>query len=42
MQQELNITGKKVAMFGHGNSPSYDKNYADAAGELHDVFESLG
>jgi len=40
--KELNIAGKKVAVFGLGDSVSYDENYADAAGELHDVFESLG
>ncbi|KAG7341199.1 flavodoxin [Nitzschia inconspicua] len=40
--QELNIKGKKVAVFGLGDQVSYAENYADAAGELHDVFESLG
>lgn len=40
--QELNIAGKKVAVFGLGDSVSYAENYADATGELHDVFESLG
>jgi flavodoxin long chain len=40
--QELNIQGKKVAVFGLGDQISYAENYADAAGELHDVFESLG
>ena len=40
--QELNIQGKKVAVFGLGDQVSYAENYADAAGELHDVFESLG
>ena len=29
-------------MFGLGDSVSYGENYADAAGELHDVFENLG
>ena len=38
----LNIAGKKVAVFGLGDSVSYSENYADASGELHDVFESLG
>lgn len=40
--QELNIAGKKVAVFGLGDSISYAENYADATGELHDVFEKLG
>jgi len=40
--KDLNIGGKKVAVFGLGDSVSYSENYADASGELHDVFESLG
>ena len=40
--QELNLQGKKVAVFGLGDQESYAENYADATGELHDVFESLG
>jgi hypothetical protein len=40
--QELDIQGKKVAVFGLGDQVSYSENYADAAGELHDVFENLG
>ena len=40
--EDLNIAGKKVAVFGLGDSVSYAENYADAAGELHDVFENLG
>jgi len=40
--QDLNIAGKKVAVFGLGDSISYAENYADATGELHDVFEKLG
>jgi flavodoxin I len=40
--QNLKIQGKKVAVFGLGDSESYCDNYADASGELHDVFESLG
>jgi Flavodoxin len=38
----LDLTGKNVAVFGLGDSVSYAENYADAAGELHDVFEKLG
>jgi len=40
--QDLNIQTKKVAVFGLGDSVSYGENYADASGELHDVFEKLG
>jgi flavodoxin I len=40
--QELNLQGKKVGVFGLGDQESYSENYADASGELHDVFESLG
>lgn len=40
--QELNLQGKKVAVFGLGDQESYSENYADATGELHDVFEGLG
>jgi len=40
--QDVNIQGKKVAVFGLGDSVSYSENYADATGELHDVFEKLG
>jgi len=40
--QDLQIQGKPVAVFGLGDSVSYTENYADASGELHDVFEGLG
>lgn len=40
--QDLNISGKKVAVFGLGDQISYCENYADASGELHDIFEGLG
>jgi len=40
--QDLQIGGKKVAVFGLGDQISYAENYADASGELHDVFENLG
>lgn len=40
--QDLKIEGKNVAVFGLGDSVSYCENYADASGELHDVFEKLG
>mmetsp|Transcript_22620 Transcript_22620/g.41136 ORF Transcript_22620/g.41136 Transcript_22620/m.41136 type:complete len:322 (-) Transcript_22620:1104-2069(-) len=40
--QDLNLQGKKVAVFGLGDSVSYSENYADASGELHDVLQNLG
>jgi len=39
---ELNIEGKHVAVFGCGDQLSYAENFADATGELHDVFQELG
>jgi flavodoxin I len=36
------LKGKKVAVFGLGDQVSYAENYADATGELYDVFEGLG
>ena len=32
--QELDIAGKKVAVFGLGDQVSYSENYADASGEV--------
>lgn len=40
--QNLDLKGKKVGVFGLGDQESYAENYADATGELHDVFELLG
>lgn len=40
--QELNLQDKHIAVFGLGDQVSYGENYADATGELHDVFEGLG
>lgn len=40
--QNLSLTGKKVAVFGLGDQVSYSDNYADASGELHDIFQNLG
>lgn len=36
------LAGKKCAVFGLGDQVSYAENYADAAGELYDVFTDLG
>lgn len=40
--QDLKLQGKNVAVFGLGDQISYAENYADASGELHDVFQNLG
>jgi len=39
---ELSFEGKSVAVFGCGDQLSYAENFADATGELHDVFQNLG
>jgi len=39
---DLDLSGKNVAVFGLGDQLSYGDNYADATGELHDVFSKLG
>lgn len=31
---DLNLQGKKVAVFGLGDQVSYTENYADASGEV--------
>ena len=36
------LANKPVAVFGLGDQSSYGENFADATGELFDVFESLG
>jgi flavodoxin long chain len=36
------LRNKKVAVFGLGDQISYGENYADATGELYDVFAALG
>merc|ERR1712216_487974 len=38
----LDIDGKKVAIFGVGDQQSYGDNYCDAAGELYDLFTAAG
>jgi len=38
----LNVSGKKVAIFGVGDQQSYQDNYCDAAGELYDLFTAAG
>ena len=36
------LKGKKVGVFGLGDQESYGENYADATGELYDVFTDKG
>merc|ERR1711957_105635 len=38
----LDLDGKKVAIFGMGDQQSYGDNYCDAAGELYDLFSAKG
>jgi len=38
----LGLNGQNVAVFGLGDMASYGANYADASGELFDVFEKQG
>ena len=39
---ELNLSGKKVAIFGLGDSSTYTENYCDAMEELHGYFVKAG
>jgi flavodoxin I len=38
----IDFTGKKVAIFGVGDSSGYGDNYCDATGELYDCFTGKG
>mmetsp|Transcript_34024 Transcript_34024/g.61320 ORF Transcript_34024/g.61320 Transcript_34024/m.61320 type:complete len:273 (-) Transcript_34024:144-962(-) len=38
----MDLSGKKVAIFGVGDSASYGENYCDAAGEIYDQFTARG
>merc|ERR1711971_502113 len=38
----IDVSGKKVAIFGVGDQQSYNDNYCDAAGELYDLFTAGG
>ena len=38
----LNLSGKKVAIFGLGDSSTYTENYCDAMEELHRYFKDAG
>merc|ERR1712232_1400727 len=38
----IDVSGKKVAIFGVGDQASYGDNYIDAAGELYDLFTAAG
>ena len=39
---DLNLTGKKVAIFGLGDSATYTENFCDAMEELHSYFKKAG
>lgn len=38
----LNVEGKKVAVFGLGDQQSYGDHFCDAAGELYELFLAKG
>merc|ERR1712087_1058161 len=38
----IDLDGKKVAVFGMGDQQGYGDNYCDAAGELYDLFSAKG
>merc|ERR1719225_1584623 len=38
----LDLDGKKIAIFGVGDQQSYGDNFCDAAGELYDLFTAKG
>ena len=38
----IDMEGKKVAVFGMGDQEQYGDNYCDAAGELYDLFSAKG
>lgn len=40
--EDMNMEGKKVAIFGLGDQVKYDENFADGVGLLAHLFESLG
>ncbi len=39
---DLNLNGKKVAIFGLGDSSTYTENFCDAMEELHSYFKQAG
>jgi flavodoxin I len=40
--ENINLTGKKVALFGLGDQKNYPENFCDAIGILADFFEERG
>ena len=40
--EELDLTGKKAAIFGLGDQESYPDTFADAMGKLYDALEKTG
>lgn len=39
---DVELTGKPVAVFGHGDAAHYPNNFCDAIEELHDKFQQQG
>ncbi len=39
---QMNLSGKKVAIFGLGDSSTYTENFCDAMEELHSFFKKAG
>lgn len=40
--EDMNLAGKKIAIFGHGDQVNYPLNFADAVGILARLFEKRG
>lgn len=40
--EDMDLSGKTVAIFGNGNQTEYSQNFADAIGILADLLESCG
>jgi flavodoxin I len=40
--EELNLTGKKIAIYGLGDQKGYPENFNDGMGILAEIFESCG
>ena len=38
----LDVSGKKVAIFGVGDQSTYSANFCDAAGEIYDLMTAAG
>ena len=40
--KKMDLSGKKVAFFGCGDSQCYNDFFCDAMGEMHDIFVGTG